>query len=477
MGVSRFMACAIRGTVETGKSRRPQSFRDPILIALVRRVATENLDLQIAATRLEQARAQVGAARAAEFPKFGSNASYNRQKASDEGQFGLSPNALGANGAQGNTAGGTRRKLNEFDVFQFGVDASWEIDFWGGVKRSVEAAAASLEVANEARRAALLTSLAEVARDYIVLRGVQAQIGIARDNIRIAQQSLNLTRQRAAGGLTTDLDVANASAQLRNTRAQIPKLEQQEAALINALGLLLGHPPNTLRAELATVRPVPPVPPRAPIGAPSELARRRPDIRQAEAQLHAATAVIGVAIADFYPSFKLGGSFGLQSITIGHLFDLSARQYAAGGNISVPLFEGGRLKATLQLREAQEQESAIQYQKTILQAWHEVDNALTAYQLEQIRREELAQAASDSKRALGLAQDRYGQGVADFLTVLDAQRNLLNAQLQMADSTTTVSTNLVTLYKALGGGWEADLPDEGPPAISTEFPKSNLLER
>ena len=453
------------------------SFRDPMLIGLIRRVAEENLDVRIAATRLEQSRALVGAARAAAFPRFGSNTSYNRQKASDEGQFAANPNALGASGAQTNTVGGARRRLGEFDVFQFGFDASWEIDLWGGVKRSIEAAAATLEAADEARRSVLLSSLAEVARDYVMLRGVQTQIGIARDNARIAQQSLNLTRQRAAGGLTTDLDVANASVQLRNTRSQIPRLEQQEAALINALGLLLGQPPNTLRAELSQARPVPPVPPRAPVGLPSELARRRPDIRQAEAQLHAATANIGVAIADFYPSFKLGGSIGLQSISIGQLFGLSARQYAAGGTVSVPLFEGGRLKANLQFREAQEQEAAIQYQKTILQAWHEVDNALTAYQLEQTRREELAQAESDSRRALGLAQDRYGQGVADFLTVLDAQRNVLTAQLQLADSATTVSTNLVALYKALGGGWEADLPDNGPPPIPKDFPTSNLLVR
>ena len=453
------------------------SFGDPILIALVRRVAAENMDVQIAALRLEQSRAQLGSVRAAEFPRFGANTSYNRQKSSDEGQFSLNPNSLGANGAQGNAAGATRRKLGEFDVFQFGLDASWEIDLWGGVKRAVESAAASLEAANESRRSVLLSAMAEVARDYILLRGVQTQLAIARDNIRVARQSLALTKQRAAGGLTTDLDVANASVQLSNTLAQIPRLEQQEAALMNALALLLGQPPHSLRAELATARAVPPVPPKVPVGVPAELARRRPDIRQAEARLHAETAAIGVAIAEFYPSIRLGGSFGLQSLSIGQLFGLSARQYAAGGGITIPLFEGGRLRANLELHEARQQEAAIEYQRAILNAWHEVDNALNAFRAEQVRREALIQATAESKRALGLAQDRYGQGVADFLTVLDAQRNQLSTQLQLADSTTTVSANLIGLYKALGGGWEADLPDTGAPSAAPKaFPKPVVLD-
>ena len=439
-------------------------FHDPQLSALEKRVAAENLDVQVAGMRLAESRASFNAARAAEFPSLNANGSYTRQKASNIGVFGSNPAALGANGASGSNAGGlSGRKLAAFDVFQNGIDASWEIDLWGAVKRSVEAAGASAEAADEARRSVLLATLAEVARDYIQLRGAQTQLQIARDNVRIARQSLDLTRQRAAGGVTTDLDVANASAQLRTTAAQIPALEQREAQLINALSLLVGQPPNALRVELQTAKPVPPVPPRVPVGLPSELARRRPDIRQAEAQLHAATADIGVAMASFYPSVKLSGSVGLQALQIGHAFDLNAREFAAGPGISIPLFEGGRLRATLELRKAQQQEAAISYQKTVLQAWHEVDNALTSYQAEQGRRNELAEAVADSRKALGLAQSRYQQGVSDFLTVLDAQRSLLATQLQLADSTTSVSANLVTLYKVLGGGWETDLPDEPLP--------------
>lgn len=434
-------------------------FHDPVLTRLEKRVAGENLDIQAAGIRLTESRAQLGVAQASEFPTLHGNASYTRQQASNHGVFVVIPNAAGANGASGNTVGGVQsRGLKPFDIWQGGFDASWEVDFWGRVRRSVESATATADAANEAKRSALMSSLAEVARDYIQLRGVQTQLQIARDNVRTAQQSLHLTQQRAAGGVTTDLDVANASAQLRTTLSQIPTLEQQEAQLINALSLLLGQPPNALRNELRTSKPVPPVPPRVPVGLPSELAQRRPDIRQAEAQLHAATADIGVAKANFYPSLKLTGSIGLQSLQLNHAFDLSSKQYAVGPGLTIPLFEGGQLRATLQLREAMQQEAAINYQKTVLSAWHDVDNALTAYQAEQARRDELTRAVGDNRRALDLAQSRYQQGVADFLTVLDAQRSLLAAQLQLADSTTTVSSNLVALYKALGGGWEADMP-------------------
>ena len=434
-------------------------FNDPQLTALEHRVAGENLDVQAATVRLAESRAQLGIAGAAQFPSLNGNASYTHQKASDVGVFANAPNALGANGASGSTAGGIgSRQLAPFNVYQVGFDATWELDLWGRVSRSVESSKASVEASAEARRDILLTNLAEVARDYIQLRGTQALLQIARDNVKTSQQSLQLTQQRAAGGVTTDLDVANAAAQLRTTAAEIPRLEQQEAQEVNAISLVLGLPPNALQNELIVPKPVPPIPPRVPVGLPSELARRRPDIRQAEANLHAATADIGVAVANFYPSVTLNGSLGLQAIQPWRMFDLNARQYTAGPGVSIPLFEGGRLKATLELRKAQQQEAAINYQKVVLTAWHEVDNALTAYQTEQARRDELIQAVAQNQRALGLAQSRYQEGVADFLQVLTAQQNLLSTQQQLALATTNVSANLVALYKALGGGWETQMP-------------------
>jgi NodT family efflux transporter outer membrane factor (OMF) lipoprotein len=434
-------------------------FKDPALTALERRVAGENLDVQVATVRLAESRAQLGIVGAAQFPNLNANGSYTRQKASDVGVFSNAPNALGANGASGSTTGGVSSSvLNAFDVYQVGFDASWEVDLWGRVRRSVESATASVEASAEARRDTLISNLAELARDYIQLRGIQLQLQIARDNTKTAQQSLQLTQQRATGGVTTDLDVANAAAQLRTTEAQIPALEQQESEFINAISLLLGQPPNTLQAELIKPKPVPPIPPRIPVGVPSELARRRPDVRQAEAQLHATTADIGVAVANFYPSVTLTGSVGLQSLQPWQMFNLNARNFAAGPGITIPIFEGGQLRATLVLRKAQQQEAAIFYQKTVLNAWHEVDNALTAYRTEQVRRDRLAEAVAQNQRALSLAQSRYQEGVADFLQVLTAQQNLLSTQQQLALATTNVSANLVAVYKALGGGWETQMP-------------------
>ena len=434
-------------------------FRDPELTALERRVAGENLDVQVATVRLAESRAQLGIVGAAQFPNLNANGSYTRQKASDVGVFASAPNALGANGASGNTAGGlTGSTHGAFDVYQVGFDASWEVDLWGRVRRSVESASASVEASAEFRRDTLISNLAELARDYIQLRGNQLLLQIAKDNVKTAQQSLQLTQQRATGGVTTDLDVANAAAQLRTTAAEIPRIEQQISEFINAISLLLGQPPNTLQAELIRAKPVPPIPPRIPVGLPSELARRRPDIRQAEAALHAATADIGMATANFYPSVKLSGSIGLQSLQPWQMFNLNAREFAAGPGVTIPIFEGGQLRATLYLRKAQQQEAAITYQKTVLGAWHEVDNALTAYQTEQARRDQLAQAVTQNMRALSLAQSRYQEGVADFLQVLTAQQNLLSSQQQLALATTNVSANLVAVYKALGGGWETQMP-------------------
>jgi len=442
-------------------------FHDPELTALERQVAADNFDVRTATVQLAESRAQLGIARAPLFPNIGGNASYEREKASNVGIFALptgsgsgsSSAAQSANGAYGNSAGGVSgTNIPPFDIYQYGFDATWELDLWGQVRRSVESARASVEASADARRAALISSLAEVARDYIELRGTQEQLRIARENVNTAAQGLRLTQERAAAGVTTDLDVANASAQLRTTAAQIPTLQNQEHQLINALSFLLARPPNALTAELATPKPVPPVPPRVPVGLPSELARRRPDIREAEANLHAATANIGVAVAAFYPQVTLNGSFGFQSLQFGNLWEWPARQYSVGPGITIPIFEGGQLRQTVVLRKAQQQQAAIAYERTVLQAWHDVDNALDAYRREQQRRDQLIQAVAQNQRALALAQSRYTEGVSTFLDVLTAETNLLSTEQQLATSTTNVSDNLVSLYLALGGGWQDTYP-------------------
>jgi NodT family efflux transporter outer membrane factor (OMF) lipoprotein len=458
-------------------------FHDPELASLEDRVAASNLDLRVAGARLEQSRAQLGIARADQLPTLDANGSYSRERLSQRGVISLFPgggssgggsSGGGSFGSLGSSANGLSgrsgalpssatggQSIQPFDVFQYGFDASWELDFWGRVRREVESARASLAASAEDRRNTLVSVQAEVARDYIQLRGTQRNLQINHENLGSAQQSLALTKERATGGLTTDLDVANAQAQVDSIAAQIPALEQQEAQLINALSLLLGQPPHALRTELAQTQPIPPIPPQIPVGLPSELARRRPDIRQAEAQLHAATADIGVAVADFYPSVSLSGSVGLQALQFKDLGNWASRQYGFGPTISIPLFEGGKLKATLELRQEQQQQAYLSYQQTVLSALHDVDNALTAYQTEQRRHDQLTGAVEANSRALSLARQRYAQGISSFLDVLDAQRSLLASQLQLADSTTTEATNLVAVYKALGGGWEETYPAEG----------------
>jgi NodT family efflux transporter outer membrane factor (OMF) lipoprotein len=433
-------------------------FRDPILTSLAERVAGANLDVRTATLRLAESRFQRGVTASAEFPSLNANASYQRELFSENGLVSLG-NAFAPPGKP--------FIVPPISVWQTGFDASWEIDIWGRVRRQIEAADADVEASEFQRRDTLVSVLAELARDYIDLRGVQAQIFVTKENLRSSIEILQLTKIRAEKGVTTGLDVENAAAQVEAVRATLPSLMDQETERINALSLLLDEPPGALRGEFARSKPIPPSPPRVPLGIPSELARRRPDIRQAEAQLHAATATIGVAVGDFYPNVTLnGGNVELNALDLKNLWKGSSLQYVIGPSVSLPIFEGGRLKSTLELREAQQQEAAIAYHKTVLQAWHEVINALVAYRTEQQRRARLKAQIGHSRQALALARVRYANGVADFLTVLDAERTLLQAELQHVQSTSAVSTDLVQLYKALGGGWEAAFPDEGQATVA-----------
>lgn len=428
-------------------------FRDPILTDLASRVAAANLDVQTATIRIAESRFQRGVAAAAQFPSLNGDAKYQRELYSQNGVLSL---------LNGLLAPGQTVPIFPFNDYNVGFDASWELDLWGRVRRQVEAADAQVDQAEEQRRDALVSSLAELARDYIQLRGAQMQIRIANDNLKIARDVLQLTQERQQKGVQNALDVENAAAQVESIRAQLPTLEQQESQYINALGFLLDQPPGALRTELGRSRSVPPAPLRVPVGIPSELARRRPDIRAAEAQLHAATANIGVAIGSFYPTVQLNGTVGFDALDLKNLWKGSSLQYMVGPSVTLPIFAGGRLKSTLKLREAQQQEAAVLYHKTVLQAWHDVVNALVAYRLEQQRRSRLKSQENHSRQALTLARARYSDGVADFLTVLDAQRSLLQASQQYVTSTTNVSLNLVQLFKALGGGWETTFPDLPP---------------
>jgi NodT family efflux transporter outer membrane factor (OMF) lipoprotein len=432
-------------------------FRDPIMTSLAERVAAANLDVATATLRLAESRFERGVTASAQFPAINGNASYQRELYSQNGVLSLVKPLVSST---------SPFFIPPISIWQTGFDAAWEIDIWGRVRRQVEAADAQVEASENQRRGTLVSTLAELARDYIELRGTQTEIAITNANLASSRDILQWTKTRAEKGLTSQLDVENAAAQVEAVRAILPTLEDQESAQLNALSLLLDEPPGSLRGELARAKPIPPAPPHVPLGIPSELARRRPDIRQAEAQLHAATATIGVAVADFYPSVKFNGNVEFNALDLKNLWKGSSLQYVLGPSISLPIFEGGRLKSTLELSEAQQQEAAIAYHKTVLQAWHEVVNALVAYRTEQERRARLKAQTDHSRQALALSRVRYTNGVADFLTVLDAERTELQAELQYAQSTTTVSTDLVQLYKALGGGWEPVFPDDATTVVA-----------
>jgi len=414
------------------------SFGDAQLSALVREAQTRNFDLQMAASRLEQSRAMRRQVAADTLPAVDGSAGYSRSRNSQRGLNDPS-------GKEGKQA---------FNLWNGGLGVSWEADLWGRVKRSVEVADASVHMAEEDRHAVQLLVIVQTAQDYIELRSTQQGLAVVEQNLHIAQRSLELTRLQLKEGVATDLEVSEAAAQVAEIQARLAPLQQHSAQLINALSLLLAREPRALQAQLSTPANVPSYTATVPIGLPSELAERRPDIRRAQAQLHAATAAIGVAEADFYPRITLSGNMGFQALQLSDLGSWGSRSFAFGPGVSVPLFEGGRLKGALQLQEGRQQEAGIGFQKTVLRAWHEVDDALVAYQANQRRRDSLLQAVAHNQRALDSVHQQYTQGTVDFLNVLTVQNALLANQAALVDSTAQVSLSLVDLYGALGGGWQ-----------------------
>ncbi|WP_440466579.1 efflux transporter outer membrane subunit [Pseudomonas sp. YH-1] len=411
---------------------------DPQLDDLQRRVAAANLDLREADARLQQSRAIRQALGGDAVPNVGADLGYQRKRNSE----------VGLNDPSGKSG------KDSFNQLDGGFDLSWELDFWGRVRRELEAADANVQASEESRRDVLVSVLAETARNYLQLRAEQDLEAIIRSNLEIAQRSLELTRLRRADGVATELDVAEALTQVASIEARLPDSQKRQARLINALGYLLGEAPGALQTELAQAKPVPQPPRGVPVGLPSELAQRRPDIRRAEATLHAATASIGVAKADFYPRISLNGSFGFQALQLSNFGDWNSRTFGIGPSLSLPIFEGGRLKGMLALREAQQQESAIAYRRTVLNAWREVDDALTDYAADQRRLASLDTAAEHGRTALANAREQYKAGAVDFLNVLSAQRELLATEEQQVRSREAVATTLVLLYKSLGGGWQ-----------------------
>jgi NodT family efflux transporter outer membrane factor (OMF) lipoprotein len=426
-----------------------EAFKDPTLSSLVEMAARSNLDVRLAEARIRQSRAALGVAGAPLWPGLSSSLIYERSSSSSA--------VVTSGGPALATAGGLR------ELFQVGLDASWEVDIFGGTRRNIEAAGADLKAAVEDRRDVLITLVGDVGNNYISLRGFQKQLDIARQNLDAQRHTAEITRKRFEAGFVGALDVANADAQVATTQAQIPLLESSARASIYSLGVLLGREPAALAQDLAKAAPIPPNPLEIPVGLPSELVRRRPDIRRAEAQIHAATARIGVATADLFPKFSLTGSFGFSSNDLTKLGNLSnSKFWSFGPTVTWPIFAGGRIMYNIKVQDALQEQALLTYQKTVLTALKDVETALVAYAKEQEHRKSLATAVANNRKAVDLAMKLYVAGKTDFLNVLTAQRSLYTNEDALVQSVRTLDTNLIALYKALGGGWEKQ-PPPGPP--------------
>ena len=422
-----------------------QTFNDPTLDSLIDRAIQTNLDLRAAESRVRQARASYRFARGGHYPTFDVGASYRVA-----GSEGTSRSIVTSGGTVTSSTGGTR------ELYEAGLDAAWEIDIFGGIRREVEAARANVQFTIEDHRDVLITLTSELALNYIDLRGTQRQLAIARENLRTQEYSADLTRRRQRGGFVSALDVANADAQVAATKSQLPTLEQVAQQTIYNIALLLGAEPATLLNELAPPGEIPPTPSEIPIGLPSELLRRRPDIRRAEANLHTATARVGVATADLFPRFALTGSVGVSGDNGGALFNWNNGVWSFGPSVTYPLFSAGRIRANIAVQNELQEQAAIGYEQAVLTALRDVESALVAYAREQQHRAALIDAVEANRKAVDLSTRLYTQGQTDFLNVLSAQRSLYVSEDALVRSDVTVATNLVALYKALGGGWESE---------------------
>ena len=419
-------------------------FNDPQLTSLIERAIQANLDLKIAASRIRQARAAMTIAGANLGPAVDGSASYRR------GQTPMSGS---------DTPGVTT------DLYQIGFDAAWEIDLFGGIRREIEASGAELDAAMENRRDLLVSLSAEVASSYLTLRSLQQRLDIARRNLKAQEHTAELTRKRWQAGFVNKLDMMRAEAQAATTAGQIPLLESQIRQTIHGLGLLLGQEPALLLAELTPEAALPVAIANVPTGLPSELLRRRPDIRRAEANIHAATARIGVATADLFPAFTITGGLGLQNNSFNSTFNRASRAWSLGPSVNWPILDMGRSRANLELKKAIQEEELFAYEQTVLTALSEVENALIASTKEEEHRQSLARAVTANRDAVRLATTLYSAGENDFLSVLDAQRSLYITEEALAVSDKTVATNLVALFKALGGGWQDDKDTDSGKAL------------
>jgi NodT family efflux transporter outer membrane factor (OMF) lipoprotein len=406
---------------------------DPVLNLLIERAEAENYDLQTALGSVRQARIRRGLSGADRYPSVDANRAVQRTYRNDaSGEF------SGAN------------------TFSLGLDASWEVDVFGGVRRSLEASDAELAAAEESYRDVLVSLLAEVAVNYVELRSYQARLRVAEASLKFQEETWEITRWRHEAGLTTALDVELAKTNLEQTRAEIPSLLSGIEQTQNAISVLVGGVPGALDEQLGEHRPIPLPPETIAVGIPADLLRRRPDLRRAERDLAAQTARIGVAESKRYPRFSLSGSVGVEALAARDLLDEDSLSTGVGGIISWPVYKAGAIIRNIELQWEIREQTLIAYKKALLAALEDVENGLVAYASEKERRKSLLLAYEASEAAVEMSRVQYTSGLVDFTTVLASERTLLSIRDQLALSDAQIIKNLISLYKALGGGWEKE---------------------
>lgn len=418
-------------------------FHDAELDSLIERAVKANLDLRIAESRVRQARAQQGFAEADFWPTLNASGSYARQKQSENQPI------LGSLPKSSNIP-------FENDVYKAGFDASWEIDIFGGKRRAMEAATAELTATEYGRRDVMVTLLSEVARYYLQTRGAQRQLSILQNQIKAQEETVKITRSRVDHGSAAELELQRALALLASIRSQVPTIETSIHSLIYHLSVLLAKNPDALNAELSATAAIPAPPPHVPVGLPSDLLLRRPDVLRAERLLAVETARIGQVKAELFPKFSLTGSVGATSISASDFFLPGSRTWSIGPTVQWRIFDAGRVLANLSAQTEAQNQALLNYQKIILTSFEEVETALVSYAKEQEHYRLLEQEVSANQKAVELANQRYAKGWAGYLDLLDAQRALYLSQDEWVRSERIVTLNLVALYKALGGGWETE---------------------
>jgi NodT family efflux transporter outer membrane factor (OMF) lipoprotein len=417
-----------------------QQLHDPLLSSLIAQSLKASPDLRSAQAKLREARARRGLAGANQFPTVTGSAAQSRSKSSAASSTGL-----------------TR------DLYSAGFDASWEPDIFGGTRRAAEAAQADLESSEASLRGTRVSLVAEVALNYVELRAYQARLAIARDNLASQSETLELTGWRAQAGLTSSLDVEQARTNREQTHAQIPSLESSLAQTEHRLAILLGQAPGALHDQLAAPAPIPDAPDNIAIGIPADTLRQRPDVRAAERRLAAETARIGEASAALYPGFQLSGSIGWEALSFGALGGSGSLTRSLLGSVAATLFDGGRIRSRIEIQNAIQEQALVSYEKTVLDALEEVENALVSHASSRRREQALREAADAAHSAVLMARHRYATGITDFQKVLDTERTLLTVQDSLKTTQAESISALIRLYKAIGGGWQAASSVETPP--------------